>query len=110
MSTKTQTDFCSGLIKDPDPLYTYECLLPPVIPTEFTGSQFELSLSSLKVYVLKRKPDNGELFSPYADKSETWGKYFLKWQFKKKKKEKRLPWGRNSLAFSINHSKALSCV
>lgn len=47
MSAQTQTDFCSGLIKvfhyDPDPLYTYKCLLPHVIPTEFTGSQFEQS-------------------------------------------------------------------
>lgn len=31
---------------------------------------------SSKVYLLKRKPENGELFSPFADKNETWGKYF----------------------------------
>lgn len=50
MSKQTKTDFCSGLIKvfdyDPDPLYTYACLLPRVIPIfriEFTGSQFEQS-------------------------------------------------------------------
>lgn len=49
MSKQTQTNFFSGLIKvfdyDPDPLYTFACLLPRVIPTfrtEFTGSQFEV--------------------------------------------------------------------